>query len=609
METASSTIKAKLDQLRNSPTYSEYMHVSNVLDDEKNTITGMPTLKVAILRNITVETLIPVIKGEIALLGFHPEIYLGDFDTVAWDVMETNSKLYEFKPDIIIICQWLTALSPDIVSRFCSLTPNMRQEAVERVMNHHCEMLASVRKKTNAPVLINNFPLPDYTSLGIVDSQEMYHQVNTMTHLNQKLLQGIKAWTDVYLVDFMKLFARIGSSQGIDERYWHIGRAPLGRQALIPVGQEYARYIRALTGKTKKCLVLDCDNTLWGGIIGEVGRHGIQCGDAYPGSCYQAFQREILNLYDRGILLAICSKNNEQDVLDVLRNHPGMVLKEQHFVAWQINWDDKATNILAITRELNIGLDSIVFADDNPFEGGLIRDQLPDVEVIDLSGDPSTFRAKLLSKGFFDSLTLSQEDTQRSKMYVDNKERKQIFENSACLEEYLNKLDIVVDIGTPNDAAIGRVAQLTQKTNQFNTTTQRYTEGQIRLYVGDPTYDVFFMSLRDRVAELGIIGVAIVRYLGNIAEIDSFLLSCRALGRKVEEALLAHVLTIARDKGCISVIGSYTPTEKNSQVADFYTRCGFERAENEGNTIKWKISLEQEKFSAPTWIKINKIDK
>jgi len=609
MEKASSTIKAQLDQLRKSQSYSEYMNVSNALDDEENAAMRMPTIKVAILRNITVETLIPVIKGEIALLGFNPEIYLGDFDTVAWDVMEPSSKLYEFNPDIVIICQWLTVLSPDIVARFCSLTSMMRNEEVDRVVNRHCDMLASIRKQTNAPVLINNFPLPDYTSLGIVDSQELYHQVNTMIHLNQELLQTVKKWTDVYLVDFMKLFARIGSSQGIDERYWHIGRAPLGRQALIPVGQEYTRYIRALTGKTKKCLVLDCDNTLWGGIIGEVGRHGIQLGDTYPGSCYQAFQREILNLYDRGILLAICSKNNEQDVFDVLRNHPDMLLKEHHFVAWQINWNDKATNMIEITRELNIGLDSIVFADDNPFEGGLIRDQLPDAEVIDLSGDPSTFRSKLLSKGFFDSLTLSQEDTQRSKMYQDNKERKQIFENSACLEEYLNKLEIVVDVGTPNDATIGRVAQLTQKTNQFNATTKRYTESQIRLYVENSTYDVFFMSLRDKVAELGIVGVAIVRYLGNIAEIDSFLLSCRALGRKVEEALLAHVLMIASHKGCVSVIGSYIPTPKNMQVADFYRKCGFERVENQGNTTKWKISLEQGKFLAPTWIKINKIDK
>ncbi len=602
-----SSMKEKLNQLRKSQTYSEYLTVSNALEESSSNMSKMPPLRVAIIRNITIETLIPVIKGEIALLGFYPEIYIGDFDAIARDSMDPSSKLYEFDPNIIIICQWLDTISPDLISRCASLTPEMRQKEVGRIVNTQFDILSSIREKTNAPILLNNFPIKDYPSLGIIDSQSLDYQMNTIIHLNQELLRATKKWIDVYIVDFMKLFARIGSSQGIDERYWHSARAPFGRQAILPLGQEYGRYIRALKGKTKKCLVLDCDNTLWGGIIGEVGFHGIQLGDVYPGSCYQAFQREILNLYDRGILLALCSKNNEEDVLDILRSHPDMVLQEKHFVAWRINWNDKATNIIEIAQALNIGLDSIVFADDNPFEGGLIRDQLADVEVLELSGDPSTFRPKLLSKGFFDTLTLSHEDTMRSKMYLDNTERKQILAASASLEEYLGKLDISVDIGIVDDSSVGRVAQLSQKTNQFNLTTQRYTEGQIQLYIQDSNYDVFFMSLRDRVAELGIIGVAIVRYSGNEAEIENFLMSCRAIGRKAEEALLAHILEVASDKGCINVSGSYIATQKNLQVKDFYEKYGFVETECYRDVTKWKTSLENAKKTPPSWITVNKL--
>lgn len=595
----------KIQRKRNSQ-YSDYINLCNYVESDDPYIESLPSLKVAVLRNFTVEPLIPVLKGEIFLLGFRPELYIGNFDAIAFDVLNNDSEFFQFKPDIVILDLWLYGLAPKLIEEFNSLSEGRRQEEMERVMSDIEDIIIGIKKKINLPILINNFPLPNYASTGIFDSQENDLQIDSIVNLNRNLLKRAKKYIDVYIVNFMTVFARIGSCT-IDERYWHIARAPLGRQSLVSIGQEYGKFFRALKGKRKKCLVLDCDNTLWGGIIGEDGLNGIKLGNVYPGSCYQSFQREILNLYNQGVILALCSKNNEADVIEVLKNHPDMILREEHFASWQLNWDDKATNLVKLARELNIGLDSIIFADDNPFEAELIVDQLPEVEVLDLSGDPSTFRLKLLSSGYFDSLTLSKEDKVRTEMYLSDRYRKQLFNASTSLDDYLRKLNMVAEIGLANEETIGRIAQLTQKTNQFNLTTKRYTEGEIKAYFDKAEYDVFYIKLRDKIAELGIIGVAIIHYVDGQAIIDTLLLSCRALGRKVEEALLAYIIQTVKEKGYKQLLGLYISTSKNMQVADFYEKCGFERLQNENGKTIWMMDNQGKLLSCPPWITVERI--
>ncbi|MBL7091680.1 HAD family hydrolase, partial [Acidovorax sp.] len=558
-----------LRRLANELTYSAYTATANALEEVTSEASHLPPLRVAILRNFTIEPMIPVIKGEIALAGFYPVIYLGDYDAIARDVLDPGSALYAFQPDFVIVAQWLETLAPTLVTRFLSLSPEQVNTEVERVLVTVNEIVTALRRHSKTPILVNNFPLPLYPTLGILDAQSENHQTHTILKLNLELLRRVRESRDVYLVDYMSLMARIGSVQGVDERYWQIGRAPIGRHALLPFGQEYGKFFRALHGKARKCLVLDCDNTLWGGVVGEDGLGGIQLGTAYPGSCYQAFQREILNLHDRGVILALCSRNNEADVLEVLRTHPEMVLREEHFATWQINWDDKVTNLMRIAQDLNIGLDSLVFVDDSQFECDFVRERLPQVTVLELSSDPSTFRAKLSAGGYFDALTFSPEDRKRTRMYRDEVQRKELYVSASSLEEYLAKLEMVAEISLADEMTIPRISQLTQKTNQFNLTTRRYSEGDIQAFVESPGADVFYLNLRDRISEMGLIGVAIVKYNGEQAEIDTFLLSCRAIGRGVEEALLAHVLNSAKSKGCSSVVGRYLITKKNGQVADF----------------------------------------
>ena len=598
-------LKSALSRLEKEFTYSAYVAVSNALDRVKPKEGNATPLRVAILRNFTLDSMIPVIKGEMALAGFYPVIYLGDYDTIALDVLDDSSSLYDFNPDIVIIAQWLDALAPSLTARFRSFSSTQVNDETERILSTMSGFSEALRRHSNAPILVNNFQLPSYLTLGILDAQSQNYQAQTIVKLNMELLNRLCRIPNVYLVDYMSLMARLGSEQGVDERYWQIGRAPIGRNALVPFGQEYGKFIRALHGKIRKCLVIDCDNILWGGVVGEGGLDGIQLGTSYPGSCYRTLQQEILNLHDRGVILALCSKNNESDVLEVLRSHPEMVLREENFSTWQINWEDKATNITRIAQELNIGLDSIVFVDDSQFECDLVRELLPQVAVLQLSSEPSTFRSKLNAKAYFDTLTLSPEDSKRNKMYRDQFKRKQLYKTSGSVEEYLAKLDMVAEIGLSDTASIARIAQLTQKTNQFNLTTKRYSDGDIRTFIESTEADVFYLKLRDRISEMGLIAVAVIKYKGGKAKIDTFLLSCRAIGRGVEEALLAYMINFVKNRGCSHILGRYSATKKNGQLADFYGRQGFQLVAKDDAGSDWELLIEDRVFSGPHWIKVN----
>ncbi|MBB6216430.1 FkbH-like protein [Anaerosolibacter carboniphilus] len=602
-----SKLSSLISRLKSDKAYSSYTAISNALDRLKPV--NLPIMKVAILRNFTIEPVIPVIRGEIVLEGFYPEIYVGDFDNIMQNVIEPQSGLYHFQPDLIIIAQWFESVSAKLALSYITLSPEEIAEEVERIIMDFKNIIAEIRKSSTVPILINNFPLITNNTLGILDTQNDISQMGTLLDINSKLKELAKNSSDVYIVDYFKLIYKLGSFHSVEERYWHMSRAPISRHGIVPLGQEYGKFFRALKGRTRKCLVLDCDETLWGGIIGEAGLDGIKLGVDYPGSCYQAFQREIINLYHKGVILALCSKNNEEDVIEVLNNHPGMLLREEHFATWQINWSDKVSNIIKIAETLNIGLDSLVFVDDSEFECNQVRERLPQVEVIHLPKEPSSYKSMLSVRGLFDTLVYTNEDRLRNKTYKDNIQRKQIYETSGTLEEYLTKLNMEVEIGTPNTIQLPRVSQLTQKTNQFNLTTFRYTEAEIASLANSSESDVFYIKLHDKVSDLGIIGVAILKYhVGIAVEIDSFLLSCRALGRSIENILLSHLFEIARGKGYRSIIGRYIPTKKNAQVKDFYEKHNFKlKIQNNGEYI-WEADLQKVETCTPAYIKVTRID-
>jgi FkbH-like protein len=410
------------------------------------------------------------------------------------------------------------------------------------------------------------------------------------------------------VLDYDGLVARHGRLRWHDERKWLTMRMPIAADCLIHLADEYMRFIHPLTGRVCKALVVDLDNTLWGGVVGEDGLGGIQLGLEYPGATYRACQRAILDLYQRGVILGICSKNDPAEALAVLETHPDMLLRPRHFAARRINWADKAQNLCEIAAELNIGLDALSFLDDSPVEREWVRSRVPDVYVIDLPADPALFAQTLRECPVFERLALSEEDRRRGEHYAARHRRAELQQAAKSVDEFYHSLDMTVEISGPTLLTLSRIAQLTQKTNQFNLTTRRYTEQELREMVRDPGIRILSLKLRDRFGDSGIVGVAISRINGPVWEIDAFLLSCRAIGRGVETALLASVAQQARQTGAQRLMGWYRPTAKNASVRDFYPTHRFTGVTEQDGSSLWTFDLAQDGPAAPPWIACRSLD-
>lgn len=587
--------------------YSDYVQLLSDIKKNPEFSRNLPSLKIAILRNFTVEPLLPALEGEVYLAGFIPNIWVGNFDNVAFDAMSGESELDKFQPDFILVLNWLETISPTLTTQFILKSKREIDDEALRVRELYRDIEGSLRKRFSVPITITNFNFPMDSTLGVLDSQAPDYQFHTIQNLNLQILLDAKNLADIYILDIAKIFAAEGFLNSFDSRHWQMARSPLTQRAIIRVCNEFGILIKALRGKTKKCLVLDCDNTLWGGVIGEDGLGGIKLGTTFPGSCYKAFQEEILNLRERGVILALCSKNNEMDVLDVLNNHPEMLIKEWHIATWQINWDDKATNLQRLANELNIGLDSFVFVDDSEYEINLIRERLPQVATVHLKGNTSDYRSLLTSFRYFDSLAFTTEDRRKNEMYGEARIRDKLESESNSMEEYLKKLGIVATLGIPAISDIPRCSQLSLKTNQFNLTACRYSEGQISGLIADKYSDVFYMRVNDKVADLGLVGLAVVRYRGLEAQVEAFMMSCRAIGRGAETALLAYIAKQSKNKhGSNYLSAKYLFTTKNeSLVSNFYGKNGFDKVSQQEKDTDWVLNLSSSAIPYPEWIKIN----
>lgn len=364
--------------------------------------------------------------------------------------------------------------------------------------------------------------------------------------------------------------------QLLDWRFYFISQMGINPK-LAPVFSEwFGNKLRGINLQRKKCLILDLDNTLWGGVLGEDGINGIQIGGDYPGKAFLYFQEGLLELAKRGVILTVCSKNNEQDVLDVWNKNPFILLRQKHFSAWRINWQNKADNIREVAEELNIGLDSCVFVDDNPTERELVRQMLPMVEVPDFPKQPYLLPDFLisLSNRYFQIYSITEEDRLKTEQYKANTSRMQERKRFVDLEQYLRNLEIEMRIELMGPFNLSRISQMTQKTNQFNLTTRRYSESDLTRFASEG-WSIYCLSVKDRFGDNGITGAILLRPIKGGYEIDSFLLSCRILGKKIEEAFLFAVLNRLKGKGNRVVKASYVPTTKNIQVSGFYDQAHF----------------------------------
>jgi FkbH-like protein len=558
-------------------------------------LAGLPELPLTVLRNVIVEPVEPYLKYHAKQIGLRAVTRYGGYNTLYQEAVGGSPGLLNSDTGYVLVWLKLENLSWDLARNFNGQTAAEREAEVARVQAHLREIVDGIRRQTRAAILWFGFERPLEPARGIAGGQSEGGQRETIDGLNWNLRSVLRAQGNAYWIDMDLIVGRVGAKQFYDSRYWHMGRAPFGREALREMAFEAFKYVRALQGKNRKCLVLDCDNVLWGGIVGEDGLNGIKLGKTHPGSAYWEFQQQALELHRHGVLLALCSKNNEADVWEVFDRHPDMLLRREHIAAARINWDDKAVNLRRIAGDLNIGIDSLVFADDSEFEIQLVREMVPEVEVIHLPAETAVEnRDRLAACGWFDTPALSAEDARRGELYAAEAQRTQLRESSGNLESYYASLEMELEIRFASGFTIPRIAQLTQKTNQFNLTTRRYTDLEIRGFAKSKAADVFSLRLTDRFGDAGIVGVAILKYAGEAANIDTLLLSCRVLGRHVEDALLDECVRRARARGCRVLRGEYLPTAKNGQVREFYSSRGFAAAGGE-----FELDLSGESPEAP----------
>lgn len=405
---------------------------------------------------------------------------------------------------------------------------------------------------------------------------------------NQTLYTLAEKHENLKVIDFSSFTGSYVSSQLIDWKYYFISQMAINPRISKDFGVWFGNQVRAINLNRKKCLVLDLDNTLWGGIVGEDGVHGIMIGGDYPGNAYRYFQRHLLDLQRQGIILTVCSKNNLNDIVQVWSENQNNLIKEDSLSAYRINWQDKATNIVELAQELNIGIDSMVFIDDNPTERELIKRMLPEVIVPDFPEHPYNlppFIAKI-AQDYFSIYHLTQEDKAKTEQYKANAERKMSNSLFSDMREYLFSLEMKLIIEPASPITIERVAQMTQKTNQFNLTTRRYTESDIESMLVQGA-KIWTLSVSDRFGDNGITGLLIAKIDNSTATIDTLLLSCRILGKGIEVEFVKYILHLLKNSGIEQVVAEYISTVKNGQVADFYTRLGFESI----NENTFQISL------------------
>jgi FkbH-like protein len=562
------------------------------------------TRRLFILRSFTVEPTVALLRAAAFVNGIDLTVQVGGFNAHAQAIFDPTSRLYRDAPDMVILAVQTRDAAPDLWGGYADLSPAESKAAVERVVADFQKWVQAFRAQSQAYLIVHTLEIPPLPRQGVLDSQSEAGQVAAIQQINQELRRMAAEHRGVYILDYDALVARHGRLRWCDERKWLTMRMPIAAENLVYLANEWLRFIHPLAGKICKVLVTDLDDTLWGGVLGEDGLEGIQLGREYPGAAYQALQRAMLDLFRRGVLLAICSKNNLPDAVEALEHHPGMLLRPQHFAALRINWNDKVQNLYEIATELNVGTDALAFIDDSPVERARIHAELPEVTVIDLSNDPMGYAQALRDSPVFERLVLSAEDRERGQYYTEQRLRLEFERSASSLEDFYRSLQQELEIAPVTAETLTRIAQLTQKTNQFNLTTRRYTEQQIVDMESSPDWRVYSMRVRDRFGDNGLVGVAITCDVHEVCEIDVLLLSCRVIGRTVETALLSFLVERARSMSMKQLQGWFLPTKKNEPAKEFYPRHNFRLlAERDGGTL-WSMDVEQAEFKCPEWIRL-----
>ncbi len=466
-----------------------------------------------------------------------------------------------------------------------------RGDFVSATIDRITGLWEAVRLKCQAPIIQTNFVIPSERAFGNYELKVPHSVGSLFTELNARLVEAARASRHVLLCDLDHLAAEIGRRNWADETLWHLSKGLCRLDYLPLVAQALVDVTLAAQGRFIKCVVLDLDNTLWGGVIGDDGLSGIALGDLDEGEAFLAFQRFLKELKRRGIILAIVSKNEEAAALAPFREHPDMVLREDDIAVFIANWDNKAQNIRRVQEILNIGFDSMVFLDDNPFERGLVRDLLPGIVVPELPEDPALFLRAIGDCGLFETASYSASDSVRAAQYRDEGSRERMRAGFTSIDDYLQSLGMTISLERFKPFNLPRVAQLIQRSNQFNLTTRRHGEAACAAMMDDPAVLPLTVTLADKFGDYGLISVVILVRQGASLEIETYLMSCRVLKRGVEQFVMNRIVEYAARLGVERVVGRYVATAKNAMVSGFYADFGFQKLDDDGNgTVTWGLA-------------------
>ena len=525
----------------------------------------------AILGDCATQQLAASISGESVRRGFPLRIFDADYDQMEAQLLDEGSELYRAKPAYILFF----ACTEKLRLRYMQTPPAERTAFAEHEAERFCMLWQAAHAHCSAKLLMFDFPETEDAVFGSFANRTVSSFAYQLRRLN--LLLGERMATEhpyVYPIALSAVQTAMGRAAFFDARMWYLAKMAMTTEALPAAAARVLDTVTALAGKIKKCVICDLDNTLWGGVIGDDGIDGILLGELGDGPAFTALQRWLLELKRRGILLAVCSKNDEAVAKEPFEKHPETVLRLEDFACFVANWENKADNIRRIQQTLNLGFDSFVFLDDNAFERGVVRELLPDVTVPELPEDPARVPEFLESLHLFEAVSFSEEDLARTAQYQAEASRTQAQAKFADFNEFLRSLEMEAEIKPFDSFHNPRIAQLTQRSNQFNLRTQRYTEAEIAQIAESDRYITRYMTLSDRFGEHGLISLVILEKQADTLFIDTWLMSCRVLKRGVEDALFNAVVEIAKASGAKKLIGEYLPTAKNRMVEGFYAGYG-----------------------------------
>jgi FkbH-like protein len=580
--------------------YTSAMSLHRVLDQVlKQAPPRKRKPKIAVLGSFTTHQLVSLLELYLAGNKVAPDIYEADYGTFRQEMLDPESELYKFRPDFIILATTWRDLGhlPELGDDRAEV-----QREVEAELADWSLLWRSAHDRLGCQIIQNNFDAPPWRTLGNHEARHPAGFARYVTLVNLALQDAAPSFVTIHDID--NLSATHGRWEWGDERFYQHAKLPCSPELLVDYAHSLATLILAQLGAVKKCLVLDLDNTLWGGVIGDDGLGGIRLGQGDPESeAFVAFQRYVKGLRQRGVILAVCSKNTDSIAREVFEKHPEMVLRMDDISSFFANWDDKATNLGRIAEQLNIGLNSLVFVDDNPAERSIIRQLRPEVAVPELPLDASGYIRALERHRFFQPLALSTEDLKRTDYYKADSARQAAESSAEELDGFLKSLEMTAIFGPVDSSTLERTAQLIQRSNQFNLTTRRHSAADVLAMMADPTWLTRTVSLRDRFGDNGLICVLFARIAGDVLDIDTWLMSCRVLKRGVERFLMNRLCEFARDQGLRAVRGEYIPTAKNALVRDHYANLGFTQltCDDNGHST-WEFPLDESWTPVATFI-------